>query len=90
VAIVAGPPLHEQYSGPWLYLLLLPRKAEKLKTIEALSSHSSSVTPSMIPIDPGGSIPHFHGAASLTASPPFGFVIHNVLRSVSTGIFAVR
>ena len=35
-----GPQLQEQYSGPLLYLLLLPRKAEKLKVIAALSSHS--------------------------------------------------
>ena len=67
-----GPPLHEQYSGPLLYLLLLPRKAEKLKVIEALSSHSSSVMPPMIPIDPAGSSPHLHGDANLTASPPLG------------------
>jgi hypothetical protein len=40
VATVPGPPLQEQYSGPLLYLLLLPRKAEKLKVIAALSSHS--------------------------------------------------
>jgi hypothetical protein len=55
-----------------LYLLSLPRNAEKLKVIAAYSLHSSSVMPPMIPMDPAGSIPHRHGADNLTASPPLG------------------